>query len=269
MSDPFWVFVFTALLSVGGWWLGARCGRWGRPWDWVIVGVTLGLLVGWAVLQRRPEWGLQVLPVWVLSRVEGVGGVPMFAVMCGVAWTRCKGLRERRLVGCAAVFAAVYLLHGGLWMLQPASSWALAETVQGQDTRQSTDWSCVPAASAHALTMLGHPVSEAVMAERTAARPGVGSTVLRAVDGLRAELAGTRYGVELLYLDVEELRRAPMPALTPLRLEATQQHMVTLLRVTERGVLLDDPEFGRTYYTAEEFAGVYDGRVIVFVPRVD
>ncbi|MEM1211827.1 MAG: cysteine peptidase family C39 domain-containing protein [Planctomycetota bacterium] len=269
MADPVWVFVFTVLLSVVGWWLGARVGRVGGPWHWLVVVGMLVMLIGWAVLQRRPDWGLQVLPIWVLSRLEGVGGVPLFMVMCGVAWARCGGIRERRLVGGAAVFACVYLVHGGLWMLQPTASWALAETVQGDDTRQSQDWSCVPAASAQALTMLGHPVSEAAMAERVSARPGVGSTVLRAVDGLRAELAGTRYGVELLYLDMEELQRAAMPALTPLRFQATQRHMVTLVRVTATGVLLDDPEQGRVYYTAGEFEEVYDGRVIVFVPRVD
>ena len=55
-----------------------------------------------------------------------------------------------------------------------------------------------------------------------------------------------------------------MPAVTPLQFEPTRQHMVTLTRVTPRGVWFLDPMDGYDFLPMDEFATVYRGQTLIF-----
>lgn len=259
-------FLVAVALGVGGWLAGLHAAR---RWSWVgrsMIFASLVMLIAWAWLQRHPAVAVQVMPVGVLSRFEGVGGVPLFMMICGAAWALCGKVGQRRLILAASCFGGLYLLQGGLWMLQVTPASALG-VQPSPDVRQSEDWSCVPAASATALNLIGYPSSESQMAQLVRARPGTGATTVRALDGLRQRLRGTPHRAELVAADYQTLLTMPMPSLTPLQFEPTQRHMVTLIDVNAKMVTMIDPTFGPLVMSRIEFEEVYREELIVLRRR--
>ena len=257
-------FVLAALLTMAGWLMGRTLGRGGAVRAAVGVLLAVGGMFAWAWLIRRPSVAVEVIPVGVLSRIEGVGAVPLFAAVLGVAWSRCHCGRQRVVVAWAMVLGAVYFHNGGGWLLQSTPSSVMGQTIQSEPVRQSQDYSCVPAACATALNLLGLPTTEAQMADLTQVRAGRGATLIRALDGLGRRLVGTGVTVHLIEPTLSELAALPMPAVTPLQFEPTRQHMVTLTRVTPRGVWFLDPMDGYDSLPLDEFAAVYRGRALIF-----
>ena len=259
-------FVCLAALSLVGLSVGMHVGR-GPRWRarlWLVLAATF--MVWWVVLIKHPAAAVRVLPVEWLSRVEGVGAVPAYMLLCGLVWGLARLPRQRRLALWGAVLGTVFLINGGMWMLQsppPAESF---DEAHRRVVLQSQDYSCVPAASATALTRMGLPVDEATMARLTQTRAGTGSTLLRAMAGLRQRLEGTDRRVALVAPSYEELQRLPMPALTPLQFQASRRHMVTVLRVEPRGVRMVDPMQGEIFMPREEFVRAYRREVLIFEP---
>lgn len=259
-------FVGMAVLTGGLWLLGVRLGR-GPTWSArLTMVVAVVLMLGWGWLIRHPAAAVRVLPVGVLSRIEGVGGVPLFMLILGVAWARCAVSRQRVVVAWAMSFGAIYFIHGGAWMLQTTPTAVMGQTVTPGQTRQSQDYSCVPAACATALNLLGVPSTEAQMAELTMTRPGSGATMIRALDGLNRRLAGSGLRPVLLSPRLDELDKLPTPALTPLQFEAARRHMVVLSRVERDGVWVMDPTEGYLFLAHEELSAIYRNQVVVFEP---
>jgi Peptidase C39 family len=260
---------FTALaaLAVLGFCAGHRLGRGPAYRAWASLAMSLLLLFVWSWLERHPAVAVNAIPPHVLSYLEGAGGVPFFMFIIGVAWSRSRLPRQRRVTALAAVMGTIYFLQGSLWMIQTTPSSALGQS-PGRDRRsvvmQSADFTCVPAACATALNRLGVPTTEADMAELTQARPGTGATIVRAMDGLERRLAGYPIRVELVEPDYMQLTGLPMPALTPLRVGPTQRHMVVLTHVDDVRVSLIDPQDGRIAMTRREFEQVYEGQVLAF-----
>lgn len=260
-------FIVMALMGVLGGWLGVKVGR-GPVWHGrLAVTVSVLLLVTWAFLVRRPVVALQLIPLPMLSRIEGVGAIPIFMVVVGVAWSRGQMGRQKRLAAWAAVLGLVYFIQGGMWMLESTPAVGFAQTVDGQPVRQSQDYTCVAAASATALNMLHIYTTEAEMAELTETRPVVGTTTVRALYGLSRRLASTPYHAELIEVDFDDLVGMPMPALTPLQYEPTRRHMVTLLTVRPYLIMLHDPVQGHMIMPPDMFKAYYRGQIIVFMPR--
>lgn len=257
-------FVCLAAMSLLGLSMGMRLGR-GPRWRAVMwLGVATAFMLWWVVLIKQPAAAVRVLPVELLSRLEGVGGVPAYMLICGLVWGLARLPRQKRLALWAAGLGAVFLVNGAMWMLQsppPASSF---DHENRRVVLQSQDFSCVPAACATALNRIGHPTDEATMARLTQTRAGTGSTLLRAMDGLRQRLVGTPHRVDLVAPTYEELQRLPMPALTPLQFEAARRHMVTILRVIPQDVMLVDPMHGTLVMPREEFVRAYRREVLIF-----
>ena len=231
------------------------------------VGLIVGmaLLMTWVWLMRHPAIAVQMMPVSLLSRIEGTGATPFFLLIVGVAWGQSQLARQRRLATLAMVLGMIYFLHGGLWLLQSTPSVGFAQTVSSQQSvMQSQDYSCVAAACATALNTLGFEATEAQMAQLTNTRPGTGATMIRAMAGLTRRLAKTDYRVTLLDTDYAGLMKLPMPALTPLQYEATRQHMVTLLEIKPDTVVLADPMGGVYGLPRPEFEASFIGQVLVF-----
>ncbi|QDU33596.1 Peptidase C39 family protein [Poriferisphaera corsica] len=259
-------FLLSALVAVGGWMLGLRLGRNGNP-SVGRVGIAVGIILlgTWAWLVRNPSVAVQVIPVSILSMVEGIGAVPIFMLVIGIAWSKSQQTRQKYVVGWACVLGTVYFLHGGIWMLQTTPKESLASEVdRGQYVRQTQYYSCVPAACASALNILGIPTTEAEMGVLTDTRPGSGATMLRAMNGLRKRLATTSFTVELVAPDYNQLKLLPLPAIAPLQFEATMQHMVTLLEISSEHVKLADPTDGILYLNRNEFEEYYLRKVLVF-----
>lgn len=251
-----------ALLALA---LGHTLGRGPKWWGRAGLVVGVGIIAAWAFLARRPSVAVAVLPVGVLSRIEGVAAVPAFMLVCGVAWGAARLRHQRRLAMWAAALGAVYFLNGGLWMLQHTPGADHFDRQARREVLQTQDFSCVPAACATALTRLGLPTDEATMAELTETRAGTGSTLFRAMEGLSHRLEASDLRVVLVEPRYEQLSRMPMPALTPLQFEASRRHMVTLLECGPHGVLLIDPMRGEIWMPAADFLEAYRGVVLAFV----
>lgn len=260
-------FIGIAALSVVTCAVGVQLGQstdWARRLG-LFVGVVL--LVIWTWLRYHPAVAVHVIPVGVLSRIEGTAGVPLFMLVVGITWSRGRQAREKRTVVWAGILGAVYFLQGGLWMLQATPQVGFADTASGGAVRQSQEYSCVPAACATALNLLGIHTSEAEMARLTHTRPGTGATILRAMDGLRQRLEGKPYRVVLLQPSIDELQAIPLPALTPLRFERTRHHMVTLIRTEKHGVVVADPVEGSIYFSWKNFSQYYTEQLLVIVQQ--
>ncbi len=260
-------FVLAAMCTMAGWMVGRSLGRAGTARAAVGVLLAVSGMFGWAWLIRRPSVAVEVIPVGVLSRIEGVGAVPLFAAVLGVAWSRCHCSRQRVVVGWAMALGLVYFYNGGGWLLQATPTSVMGQAVQANPVLQSQDYSCVPAACATALNLVGLPSTEAQMADLTQTRAGRGATMIRALDGLGRRVAGTGVSVHLVEPTVADLAALPMPVVTPLQFEPARQHMVTLTRVTRRGVWFMDPMDGYDYLPLDEFRHVYRGQVILFKRR--
>jgi Peptidase C39 family len=265
-------FVSIASLSslawAGGYYMGRRSAGHARA----VLLIGLASMGTWLWLHYNPAVAVRVIPLSILSQIEGVGNVPFFMLLLGLAWARSQRARQKRLVLWAVVLGIVFFVNGGLWMLQSTPEQSFAGTPAGgpgadEPVRQSEEYSCVPAACAQVLDLLGIPTSERQMARLTQTRPGTGATTLRAMQGLSQRLQGTGYTVELLEFKVSELRSLPCPALTPLQYESTIKHMVTVTAVTPIGLQIIDPIDGPMLLGWKTLETVFTGEVLVFDRR--
>jgi hypothetical protein len=265
--SSFWWFIGIAAVAVGAWAAGRHLGRRSGPAGW--AGLTLGflLILFWAWLVRHPATAIHLVPVRVLSRIEGVGGLPWFMLILGVAWGRSRCARQRHVIAWAMMLGAIHFMHGSRWLLQETPTAVMGQTVNPYTIRQSQDYSCVPAACATALNLLGVRATEAQLAELTLTRPGTGATIIRAFDGLDQRLRGTGWRPVLAEPGVHELRGIPTPALTPLQFEPTRRHMVVISRVLRDGAWVMDPTDGYLFLSNEQLADLYCDQLIYFVRR--
>jgi len=259
-------FVVLALLSLAGLGFGVYLARRTRHRGRVGIVVALLLLGLWAWLLQNPSVAVELVPLDILSWIEGAASVPIFMFIIGIAWVRAGCARQRRLVAWAAVLGGVYFVNGNLWLLQTTPQIGFADMLSDGDVvMQSQDYSCVPAACATAVRLLGVHTTEAEMAALTQTRPGTGSTLLRAMEGLRMKL-GRGYRVTLLQPRLQELRDLPTPFLTPLQFEPTRRHMVTVTTVMPFGAWVADPTDGKVFYGWEDLRRHYAGQVLVIEP---
>ena len=270
MDDVCWFFT-AVMLSVGGWMLGRRAGLRGDAATHCTAAAGLLLLLAWTWLLKNPATGVRLLPVRLLSRAEGTGSLPMFALVLGVCWQRARCARQKAVVVAAVAAGLVSLFNGGGWLLQRTPEAAFAEAPMPAGSAglvfQSQDFSCVPAACATLLHRWGVPASEARMARLTRTRAGTGSTTLRALEGLATHLVGTDLRPVLLEVGVEDLSGLPLPLITPLQYEPTRQHMVAVERAIGDGFVLLDPVDGSHWVSTAELRAHFTGRVIVLEPR--
>lgn len=263
-SSAVWFILILLALPVA-WLAGQRAGAIrDRVRRCCVVGGVFALLMGWTALIKHPTVAIQLIPISVLARVEGIGAAPLFVFVLGVGW-RLSALRRQRAVMIVGMFLGMgYLLHGGMWMMRPTPANAFGSEGERFFVQQSQDYSCVPAASTTALRMIGVSTTETEMARLTETRPGSGATLLRALNGLSERLRGTGIEPMLLEPDSNQLLYYPTPMLAPLKFEPTRLHMVTIVEVRPNRVVVVDPELGVEFIPREAFNRYYTGKVIVF-----
>lgn len=266
-ATDFSVIWFAALVVVSmmfggaGVWVGTHVKRRVVP---VAIVTVMVLLAAWSLLQRNPALATSLLPVTLLAHVEGLGGVPWFMAILGLAWSVSDKTRERRMVALAAVLGGAFFVHNGAWMLQSTPEASMASQMGVTPVMQSKDYSCVPAACATALNSLGVFTSEAEMARLTFTREGIGSTSLRAMLGLKQRLDGSDFQARFVRASTKELAAMSLPIVLPLRYESTRVHMVTVLGFGRYTVDVADPVLGRYALNREMFDSLYGGQAIVF-----
>lgn len=269
MSGTLIWFLGTAVLLPLMWWAGYRVGKVNDTTRRaVMIGAVMSLLFLWCWLIHHPSVAVEVLPLWLLARIEGVGAAPLFIFVVGVAWSLGHLKRQRAIVVVALFLGAGYFFQGGWWMVKqtPAGAFAQTNNDLAMDVLQSQDYSCVPAACATSLRLLGVMTTEAEMAELTETRPGNGATLIRAMHGLQRRLTDEGIQPQLIEPDYEQLLSIPTPALTPLQYEASQLHMVTILSVLPEGVYVADPAMGIEFIPRARFETLYRRQVIAFEP---
>ena len=257
-------FLLIALTSISAGGIGMALGR-GTPRRWrlamVLSVVALAACV-WMV--RHPAVSVRLIPLEVVSHLEGVAPVPIVMLLLGLAWSISRVPRQRAMVAMGGVVTAGFFVWGGMWMLQNTPEDAFDNSFAGGPVMQSQSYSCVAATTASTLNLLGLSTTEAEMASLTRTRAGMGATNVRALQGIRQRLIGTGYGAELVEASFAELEAMPVPAITSLRLARSNLHMVTLLQITPNGAWVLDPQEGCIFYEADELRGIYNGELIVF-----
>jgi len=232
------------------------------------LAVMVGMLwlVVWIGLQQRPDVAVQLIPTGLLTHIEGTAAVPAFMLIVGAAMAAASLPRQRLLARVSTVIGAAFFVYGGMWMVQPVPTLGSTPVRDGR-VLQSTDYTCVAAASATALGEIGIDATEREMAELTATRPIYGATLIRAYDGLQRKLQHADHQPVLVRASIDDLARLPMPALTALRFEPSARHMVVVLRSTATHLHLFDPSFGDRMIPYDDFAKAYSGHAIVLTPR--
>jgi len=260
-------FIAIASLAALAWAVGIVVGRSPAPTSRAALLAAVVMLLGWGYLMRNQEVAVQLLPAWFLGRIEGVAAVPLFMLIVGIAWSKAQMSRQRHVIVWAMIVGAIYFVQGGWWMVQPTPALGAGRTYGDSYVYQSEDYTCVAAASATALRILGIDTSEAEMVALTDTRPGTGSTTIRAMAGLQRKLEGTGLRVDLISPTFHELQLVSVPALTPLQFDRTRRHMVTILKVSADGVVIADPTEGSLFLSRAEFEAAYRGQVLVIRER--
>ena len=256
----FWLQCTIAAVSLC---LGIRIGK--GPTRRIALWLILGLfmLVCWAWIKYHPALAVHAIPLPILYYIEGTAAVPSFMLIIGIAYTRSRLPRQKRLAVLSILLGGIYFVHGGIWMLQSTPKKSFANMVSGSVVLQSQDYSCVPAACATALRGLGVSATELEMAELTRVRPGTGATMIRAAEALQKKL-GQNVRTHILELPFDQLTSVEPPMLTPLQVDLSRRHMVVLVRVGPDGAWVADPMRGMVYMTRQEMRQSFTNRVIVF-----
>lgn len=258
-------FVLVAAMLPAAWFGGRACGRiQDRLRRGSVIGFAFLLLIGWSMLIKHPALAVQIIPLTALARLEGIGAAPLFLFMLGVGWHLAILKRQRAVMIMGMCLGAAYFVQGGLWMMRPTPTNAFGSDGSSLVVDQSQDYSCVPAASATALRLIGVTATEAQMAELTETRAGSGATLLRALHGIDARLKHTGVQAKLLEPDYDMLTRLEPPMLTPVQYETARLHMITIIEVRPHAVLVADPQVGVEFLSRRQFEDIYRGQVIAF-----
>lgn len=263
-------FVLVLVAVIAAWYAGQSTthirDRWRRG---CVIGTAMLFLIGWAALIHHPAIAVQIIPLPVLARLEGVGAAPLFVFMLGVGWRHAQQIRQRAVMVLGMCLGLAYFVQGGMWMMRPTPTSAFGFQSDQLLVWQTQDYSCVPAASATALRMLGIRAEEMEMAQLTETKVGSGATLLRAMNGISKRLKYTGIQARLLEPDYEELMRLEPPVLTPLQYEAARLHMVTIVDVRPQLVMVADPQSGVEFISRHRFLELYRGKAIAFEGQAD
>jgi len=268
MDGPTLWFFGLATMAVLSLIAGSRLGRWSSFYSMMILFIALLCICVCSWLQRNPALAAKLIPVGTLQYLEGTASVPFFMLILGIAWTRSCRLRQRALLGVGVIVGMVLFLQSGLWMIQRTPDPTAFEAYPGMShiLLQSQDYSCVSAASATALNLMGYHSTEAQMARYTNTRPMTGATTFRTVEGLQRRLSGTGVDVQLVDARVDQLATLPTPMLLTVNFTSNRRynHMVVLVYTNQQGAQLADPQDGMYFMRWDELKSVIAGPAIYF-----
>lgn len=255
--------MLTAIsLVTGCWWARQSPYR-----GWVLTAFGLACLCTCTWFQRNPVSAANLIPVGSLQYLEGTAAVPFFMLILGVGWAHARKKRQRGFLGLAVTIGALFFLQSSVWMITNTPAHLFNETQADHIVvMQSQSYSCVPAASATALNMLGYESTEAQMAAYTHTRPLMGSTTIRAAEGLTRRLDGTGIAVRIIKADVAQLALQPSPMLLTVNFDQNGRfnHMIVVLETNDYGAHVSDPTDGLFFIPWSALKSAIAGPAIVF-----
>jgi len=242
------------LLGAGAGWTFSRLrSRW-----WLggfFLPLLLVLMIGAARRDARLEF---VAPFsWLVAgRRQFALLAPLTTMLLCTPLDRLGALRQRTLVG---AFAICFMLVTAVWpFLDPA---LVRSQLEGLKTRldnqgiclQQTDYTCGPAAAVTALRRLGLAGEEGELAilmhtsRAGGTQPGVMAAALGQHYAAQGLICKYRY-----FSSIEELPR-DVPTVAVIKFGLMVDHYITILKVTDRQVIIGDPLDGARPLTHDEF----------------
>ncbi|MCK4872956.1 MAG: hypothetical protein KAS72_09545 [Phycisphaerales bacterium] len=240
MSESVFWFCGQIVFALAMLAVGCKLGKVGGRAAVIAMVASVILLVGWSLRLLQPTLYFNIVPLDILVYIEGTANVPAFMLFIGLVWKHRTDKRAQRAGPPLIALALVYFLWNALWMILPyplgkqsiQDPYIHAAAHGGVIMQYSSD-ACVAAAAATAMLAHGidQPINEAEMIRLTDTRVTRGSTVIRAVRGLRTHLADTEIQVDLVKLDADaaaNLATLSLPILAPLKSGIGSLHMVVI-----------------------------------------
>ncbi len=267
MSPASIIFFFAQLgMMAAAFILGRRLAR-AKTRQWKPVAVaTTALCLLWPVMRFKPLPFLQSLGADVLMHIEVTGICVPATLMFAVASVQSPTASMRRLTGVLVLVIALYFVRFGRWMVTPPPT-NLGATILSPDgvCMQSTDYTCVAASMVTLLHAWGITATETEMA-RLSRTDTSGTTDIRALAGLQHKLNGSNLAAHYDAFAYDDLMRTPMPCIASIDWGYTANHMVAIMKITEKEVTLGDPLESIKQIPKSEFLRKWNGRAIFIQP---
>jgi len=257
----------AALVAAIGAWLGFRCSRLPKPFWTVGYFVPLALVALYGLASSYPPLSFLPPASWLLMgrhKFALLGFV--IAMLLSTPLSRLTRKRDRLMVG---LFMAVFIMVESVWPhlapLAQRHELALLKTDFRSDgvCRQTTSYTCGPAAAVTALRWLGLPAEEgklSLLAE-TSSAAGTSPDIL--AETLRKEYAKDGLIVQYrLFRNLAELRQAGL-TLAVVKYGFLIDHFITVLQVTDTEVVIGDPLVGVDRLSHDDFCQKWRYRGIV------
>lgn len=261
-------FLIQLALGVGAFRVSSRVARASKRVRAAALAAALGAMLLWPLMRVFPVQPIDWLGAPMVACIELTGLAIPAALFFGVASRLVPRAADGRAIRLLVVFAAIYFVRAGWWMIVPAWGGIGGTNIDRAGIcRQTTGYTCVAASMVTMLRARGIPAGEAEMARLAHTQTGGGATDSRAVWALETKLAGTPLHPRYARLDAAQLVRAPKPCLVQLDWGYFTSHMVPVMEATAERVVVGDPLTGAREMLMPEFLAKWKRTAIVLEPR--
>lgn len=255
--NPWIETIGVLFLGAAGVWAGRRCARLPKPWWFLgyILPLFLILLIGIAYRFRSMEFHAPFR--WLMAgRTEYALTAFLAAMVLTTPLSKLPLRRDRIAVSALMV-----------WVIGQVAAWpflapafnrhrlaALQTHVDSEGVcRQSTDFTCGPAASVTALRRLGLPADEGAIAIRCRSSSAMGTPPDMLCAALKSRYA--RDGLSCEYRSFRSVAELKQPGCTValVKFGLLLDHYVTVLEVGDQSITVGDPLLGKQTLSHAEF----------------
>lgn len=205
-------YVGTACFSIGAFVLGAHVGRRSRRAALSSCALAMVLILCLAVLHARPAWEAALFPWCSYVYLQSYWVYPIGLFFLGLAVTQLPAKGNRVAIRALALTLFAGSLWSERWMVLPPDDSSTEAAQPDHHCRQTTSYTCVPAACVSVLSYWGVKSTEGEMVRLCRTRP-TGTTLFNAFRGLRLKLRGTRHRVRILAVGEREFTDLRVPVL--------------------------------------------------------
>ncbi len=255
--NPWLETIGVTLLALAGAGLGWWISSWRRPYWLLGYFLPLAIILIMGLGRRFPALAFHAPFVWLMTgRTPFVVIALVTPLVLTTPLSRLPSPRQRRWV---VLLMVVFVSYASVWPFAASAlnrnylATLLTQIDEDGICRQSTSYSCGPAAAVTALRRLGLPAEEgelAILAHTSDAMgtpPDILCQVLQTkyqADGLKCELKQ--------FKSLDELRQAGL-TLAVIKFGLLVDHYQVVLEVTDRYVIVGDPSFGKQALTHAAF----------------
>jgi hypothetical protein len=253
------------ILAVAGWLLGRAVSR---TWHWWVA--VMACLAATALViagHRIPR--LSVLPPFSWTIDTACNPFLMTLVVATVFATLLPRLPAGRTRPATFVAMSVMLIYYGLLpptftlAARPALAQLQTRIDRNDICRQTTGYTCGPAAAVTCLSRMGIRAQEGDLAIEAQCAPSFGTDA-----PLLTRTLNTLYpAIHCTYAYFPTLESIPLPAVADCELSSIGGHYVALLEVHGDEVILGDPISGRVRLSRAQFMEEWKGTAIAFERR--